>query len=113
MVEHSPIQLHLCCGMSGNHDLSFVFCRVEKDASEWSYHPTCTSPMCQPGRVQVWARCQGVLETGTCQVGDGFPGTILDVSMSLSTTVVCVRNPMSSEGYTLVMKVFFCLVNSV
>ena len=39
--------------LSCSNDLSSISCRVERDASAWSYHLTCTSPMSRPGRREV------------------------------------------------------------
>lgn len=49
-------------------------CRVVKDASDWSYRPTCTSPMSQPGRMEAGAPFNGVLEVGFAYVGSGLLG---------------------------------------
>lgn len=54
---------------------SLVSCRAERDASAWSYHLTCTSPMSRPGKREAssppWAsRCS---EAGWA--GGGPPGS--------------------------------------
>lgn len=56
MIEPTPVSLCLYVGFYREKvDFFPVSCREVKDALEWSYHPTCTSPMSQPGRMEMGA----------------------------------------------------------
>lgn len=58
-------------------DFSLVSCRVVKDALEWSYRPTCTSPTSQPGKMEMGTHFHGVLEVGSRMWAEVFLGIIL------------------------------------
>lgn len=88
VIEPAPVSSCLCVGFyRKNIDSSVVSCRAVKDASEWSYHPTCTSPTSQPGRMEMGAPFRGVFEVGFTYVGS--LGASLVLPRSLSTSGFC------------------------
>lgn len=86
-------------------DSSLVSRRAVKDELEWSYRPTCTSPMSQPGKPEMGAPFHGVWEVGLHVCAVVFLGSILTSPVPRSRSILCLDSASSGKSYVSIWDV--------
>lgn len=110
MIEHAPASFRRYIGFyRKNIGFSLVSCRVVKDALEWSYRPTCTSPTSQPGKME-----RGLISTGCWKLVHawGLPGSHLDLTCPLVPECCVPSLIVQQDGKDIFLFGLFCVTDS-